>query len=83
MQTMVPVKFTARELEVIDLLRGGTYHTSRAEVIRQAIQMMARKRHVISAAEALAIAADRDETHPARCRRNPVKRIASNRGKKC
>jgi Arc/MetJ-type ribon-helix-helix transcriptional regulator len=76
MQTIVCVKFTKLELEVIDLLRGGTHHSSRAEVIRQAIQMMARKRHVINAAEALKIAADRDDNHPRRRNPRSPRRIA-------
>lgn len=81
MQTIVPVKFTKMELEIIDLLRGGTLQASRAEVIRQAVQMLARKRHVISQAELLRIAADRDENHPSRRNKQSRKRIASKRGK--
>jgi Arc/MetJ-type ribon-helix-helix transcriptional regulator len=78
----VTLKFTEREIEILDLLVGGTYLGSRSGLIREAVLLLARKRNAINAAELLALADDRDKEHRGRRRKQSLITRKNKRGKK-
>jgi Arc/MetJ-type ribon-helix-helix transcriptional regulator len=72
--TVITVKMIQEEIELLDFLRGGSNLASRSDVLRDALLDMARRRHLITQQERLAIADHRDKEHkPRRRRREAIK----------